>query len=92
MEQLVHQSNDAMTCSTNSLAFHVLQSRDIAGRYDFLSKYNNSIKKIEFQVISETRNTVNQTKNATRHAEINAVDDVEKIGKIVLIKTRLLNY
>ncbi|XP_023330547.1 tRNA-specific adenosine deaminase 2-like [Eurytemora carolleeae] len=33
------------------------------------------------QVISETRNTVNQTKNATRHAEINAVDDVEKLAK-----------
>ena len=30
---------------------------------------------------------MNQTKNATRHAEINAVDDVEKIGKIGLIKT-----
>ena len=33
------------------------------------------------QVISETRNTVNQTKNATRHAEINAIDDVEKLGE-----------
>ena len=33
------------------------------------------------EVISETRNTVNQTKNATRHAEINAVDDVENLRK-----------
>jgi len=32
------------------------------------------------EVISEQRNTVNQTKNATRHAEINAVDDVEQLG------------
>ena len=62
----------------------------MAGRFDFLSKYNNSLKPHEFQVISETRNTVNQTKNATRHAEINAVDDVEKLGKTIigLIETR----
>jgi len=33
------------------------------------------------EVIAETRNTVNQTKNATRHAEINAIDDVENISK-----------
>eukprot|EP00088_Acartia_fossae_P031571 TRINITY_DN32439_c0_g1_i1.p1 TRINITY_DN32439_c0_g1~~TRINITY_DN32439_c0_g1_i1.p1 ORF type:complete len:187 (+),score=11.28 TRINITY_DN32439_c0_g1_i1:34-594(+) len=33
------------------------------------------------QVISETRNTVNLTRNATRHAEINAVDDVEKLAR-----------
>ena len=33
------------------------------------------------QVIAETRNTVNETKNATRHAEINAVDVVEALGQ-----------
>ncbi len=33
------------------------------------------------QVIAETRNTVNETKNATRHAEINAVDVVESLGR-----------
>jgi tRNA(Arg) A34 adenosine deaminase TadA len=32
------------------------------------------------EVIAETRNTVNETKNATRHAEINAVDVVEALG------------
>jgi len=33
------------------------------------------------EVISEQRNTVNKTRNATRHAEINAVDDVEQLGR-----------
>lgn len=33
------------------------------------------------EVIAETRNTVNETKNATRHAEINAVDVVEALAK-----------
>ena len=32
-------------------------------------------------VLAETRNTVNQTKNATRHAEINAVDVVEEVAR-----------
>jgi len=32
-------------------------------------------------VITEARNTVNQTRNATRHAEINALEEVERIGK-----------
>ena len=36
------------------------------------------------QVIAETRNTVNETKNATRHAEINAVDVVEALGQNIL--------
>lgn len=33
------------------------------------------------QVISEARNTVNKTKNATRHAEINALDYIEYVAK-----------
>ena len=34
-----------------------------------------------FHVVGKGRNTVNQTKNATRHAEINAIDMVEYAGR-----------
>ena len=40
---------------------------------------------VGFQVIAETRNTVNETKNATRHAEINAVDVVEALGMCIIL-------
>ena len=37
---------------------------------------NTKLFKNEQQIISRGRNTVNKTKNATRHAEINCIDDV----------------
>ena len=56
-----------------------------------------SIKRAEkwragFQVIAETRNTVNETKNATRHAEINAVDVVEALGMCIILLFKRSTY
>ena len=36
---------------------------------------------VEGRVVGRGRNTVNLTKNATRHAEINAIDEIEEAAK-----------